>query len=288
MAETLQQQTDRFFRRQLACWPDAANRYRLLNEAEIKTIATGGMQVTVQFNPARIMSSGAKTDKATISRRPCFLCDANRPPQQESINLGEFKILVNPFPILPYHLTIPSVTHRDQLIAGSINQMIDLAGKLDRMTLFYNGPRCGASAPDHFHFQAVGHESLPLIEALENGIRPPFGIIIVDGNDTTRFEQVMDMLPREEDDPEPKVNLLCYMSETTGDVRTVIIPRRRHRPDFYGTGRGQLLISPASVDLAGVFVAPRREDFEAIDSKLLQNIYDQLCFSQQQIDEIIR
>lgn len=288
MTDNLQQLTDRFFKRQLASWSEAGSRYRLLGQTVTKTVKTEGMTVTVQYNPARIVSSGARTDAASIRKRPCFLCDCNRPPQQESIDLGDFKILVNPFPILPYHLTISSATHRDQLISGNIGTMMDLASRLDRMILFYNGPRCGASAPDHLHFQAVERGSLPLVETIENGMRPPFGIIVIDRGDISRFEETIKRLPRQPEDPEPKINLLCYKSETSGCIRTVIIPRRSHRPEFYGTGEGQLLVSPASVDLAGVFVAPRRQDFDAIDSRLLHSIYDQLCFTQQQTDEFIR
>lgn len=277
-----------FFRDQLEAWPEASSRYEALKNVETKTIDVDGFSVTVQFNPARIRSSAARTDATSISARPCFLCDENRPSQQRSIGIDGYKILVNPFPIMPFHLTIPADCHTPQLIGQRFADMGTLARRMSQCTLFYNGPKCGASAPDHFHFQAVETGALPLIAAVENGTHVPFGIIVMDDDNATRFNEIMAALPREADDSEPKINLFRYLSPATGDLRTIIIPRRCHRPDFYGNGDGQMLVSPASVDLAGIVVAPRPEDFEMFNRKRLETLFAQLCYSGEEINEFIR
>lgn len=289
MERITQKQTDQFFNRQLGGWPEVAARFGNLDRAMLKRITVDGMEVTVQFNPDRIRSSAAKTDKKSIAARPCFLCDENRPPQQESLpcHVEGYKILVNPFPICRFHLTIPT-SHCDQRISGRISDMAELADCLDGSVIFYNGPRCGASAPDHFHFQAVGRDELPIVGCIEDGRRLPFGVIVLSGRDSIvhDFGTVMSLLPKEVDEDEPKMNLLCYKSRT-GELKLVIIPRRAHRPTFFGDGDGQMLVSPASIDLAGIMVAPRREDFDAFTEESLRRIFSELCFTQEEVDEMV-
>lgn len=279
---------ENFFDRQLSSWPEPAERFKTLGSVETKTIDVDGFDVTIQFNPARIRSSAANVDKKSIAERPCFLCDANRPKEQASIDLGDFKILVNPFPILPFHLTIPSTAHRDQLLTeADIETMATLAKAMPRRAIFYNGARCGASAPDHFHFQAVDSDVLPMIKTVEANRRLPFGVTIADDASPSDICQILDSLPKDSDENEPKVNLFCYLSDLKAQPRFVIIPRRRHRPSFYGTDKGQMLVSPASIDLAGIMVAPRMEDFQAFDKQRLSEIYNQLCFTQLEVNTFI-
>lgn len=289
MERISQKQTDDFFNRQLSDWPDVAARFEELGQALTKRIAIDGLDVTVQFNPARIRSSAAKTDKKSIASRPCFLCDENRPAEQASLpcHADGYKILVNPFPICRFHLTIPS-RHCDQRIEGRIADMLEFADMLDGSVIFYNGPRCGASAPDHFHFQAVRRDELSLVRSIEDGRELPFGVIVLNGRERiiSDFSIVMRLLPKEDTDDEPKINLLCYKS-APGELKLVIIPRRAHRPSFYGDGEGQMLVSPASIDLAGIMVAPRREDFEAFSAESLRRIYAELCYTRQEVDDMV-
>ncbi|MBO5780658.1 MAG: DUF4922 domain-containing protein [Muribaculaceae bacterium] len=276
-----------FFNKQLAVWPQVAERYKALDGVETKCFDIDGLEVRVQFNPARIRSSAAKVDNDSILARPCFLCEENRPQEQTALQYGESKLLVNPFPIGRFHLTIVGDKHEPQRIEGRIAAMVDLARQLPDCVVFYNGPQCGASAPDHFHFQAIGKDELPIVEAIAEGRKLPFGVITIDVDAyfQQRFADVMSMLPKSDDEPEPKVNLLCFSCDD--QVKIVVIPRRNHRPTFYGEGSEQMLVSPASLDLGGIMVAPRREDFDAFSAVKLRELYAELCYTQAELDAMI-
>lgn len=289
----------KFIADQLAQWPLAANNFAALADVKVKEIEMpGGFKVKVQFNPARIVSSAAKVDKASLQERPCFLCRANRPKEQFGLERGDYEILVNPFPIFPCHLTIPVVDHVPQRIAGRIADMFHIAKELKGYTVFYNGPRCGASAPDHCHFQAGNSDFLPLTEALSH-FHPrkstlavpevmPWGVIVFDvdtADEATRlFARIYNALP-EVNGEEPMLNILCY---TVSDelCRFVVIPRKKHRPSMYGTGEGQMVVSPASVDMAGAFIIPRLEDFEKIDADTISKITSELCYTRAEAEKI--
>lgn len=270
-----------FFEDQLASWQLVGERFRALDRVLAKRFDINGFEVTVTHNPDRIRSSAAKVDKASIAARRCFLCDANRPPEQRHLDWCDYRILVNPFPILPQHFTIIAKQHRPQQVGGAIADMVALSQLMPDFAVFYNGPACGASAPDHFHFQAVRRESLPMFtsDAL------PFGVVRLMGDNATQqqVDAVLGRLPRDEQESEPKVNIFC--SYVAGQPEITIIPRRRHRPDFYG--EEGMLISPASIDLAGVVVAPRLVDYERITPEIIEKIYAQLCFSQSQINTLV-
>lgn len=283
-----------FFDKQLADWHDARARYDALDSVVTKMIDIDGFSVTVTFNPARIKSSAAKIDAASIASRPCFLCDKNRPVEQSHIDLAGLRLLVNPFPILKPHFTLPAIEHCPQHFADNISLMAEVAQALPDMAIFYNGPHCGASAPDHFHFQAVEAAMLPLISAATTHGHIPFGILHFSGVDAVKnTTDALALLPHGVD--EPMVNLFCwhstYKSECAGnnnvlgDTHFIIIPRRRHRPDFYG--EDGMLISPASLDLAGIMVAPRMSDFEKFTPDCLRDIYTQLCFTQTEVNEFV-
>ncbi len=264
---------ENLYRCQMEQWPHARRNYEALDNCECLTINLKGVDVKVRYNPARIRSSAANISKDAISKRPCFLCSTNRPSEQIALDCGEYEVLVNPFPVFRRHLTIPSKSHSPQRIAGRVADMLGIAGELPGMTVFYNGPRSGASAPDHFHFQAIPSEELPLWEAPEQW--PLCHTIVVAGADKAdvarRVEGALLNLKRGE---EPDVNI--YARQIDGAYQAVIIPRAAHRPSCYGTGAGQILISPASVEMAGVIVAPRSEDMEYCSSpQHLINIYNE-------------
>lgn len=262
---------EKFFQSQLQAWPETANRYADLERCERKVCNVRGQQVKVQFNPARIRSCGAKLDVASIAARPCFLCDCNRPAEQMAVDLGDYQLLVNPFPIFSRHFTIPAKEHTPQAIAGRMEDMLRLARLLDGMTVFYNGPHSGASAPDHFHFQAVPTGELPFWQAEQWPWGSPQ---YFEGDDAAVIAgEVEAAIARVNPGQEPDMNIYAR-SLPDGRRQAAVIYRAAHRPANYGPGEGQTLISPASAEMAGVIVAPRQEDFD-------------YCNTPERIDEIL-
>ena len=290
--------------RQLASWPEAARRYSDLREVKTKEITIGGMPVRVQYNPARAVSTLARTDAASIATRPCFLCRENRPQQQESMPFEgcdgrRYEILVNPFPIFPEHFTVPAVDHVPQRIAGRFPDMLRLADTFPDMTVFYNGPESGASAPDHFHFQMGCRGFLPVerhfgllgprtvmrpgaaVIALTSAYIPGLPVITAPDAKSAEaaFLRVLRSLPVSPRTGEPKLNILCWKEQDTCPesrqpvFRILVIPRKAHRPSCYYAPEGEAVrISPASVDLGGVFIVPVEEDFRRTDAEVLQSI----------------
>lgn len=295
-----------FIADQLAQWPMAAANFAALENVKVKEIVTPeGFRIKVQFNPGRIVSSAAKVDAASLKERPCFLCGANRPKEQFGLERGDYEILINPYPIFPRHLTIPDTSHVDQLIVDRVADMMDLANDLDGYTVFYNGPKCGASAPDHMHFQAGNSDFLTIAEAVENAELKtiatdgdatlalvdsmPLKLFVIDAEDhlagARLFRRLYDAIPVPEGEKEPMMNILCYA--TPAGERMLVIPRKRHRPSFYGTeGDDCMLLSPASVDMGGVFITPLEKDFNRLDAALVKKVLDELCLSADEINAI--
>lgn len=253
-------------------------------------------------------SASADVDKAISGERPCFLCDDNRPKEQLSFDWGEYELLLNPYPVSLPHLTIPSRSHKPQLMTpDTIRDMARLTRILPDCAIFYNGPRCGASAPDHFHFQAVekkiaGNMSVrseikvPIPLAREGkstlcishkNLSPFTYLHIISKKDAELiplFKKAWAALPPA--DPEPMVNIIAWKSKLGTEV--VIIPRRAHRPECYGEEESQMLISPACVELMGWFPISRVEDFNALTEEKVEKIYDDVCLTMEQTEEIIQ
>ena len=267
----MKEKVNQLFQEQLKNWELARNNYKALEQVKVKTLTVAGQEYKVQFNPARIVSSAAKVDAQSIKERKCFLCAKNRPPEQNGIPFNErYTILVNPFPIFPRHLTIPLIEHAPQLIASRFGDMLDLAQQLDDYVIFYNGPKCGASAPDHFHFQAGNKGFLPIEKN-----RRKFDMISIESDNKEEvlncFKQIEATLPLVPEDDEPMMNLLVWREAAKWIV--CIFPRKKHRPSCYSTeGKANLLISPASVDLGGVFITPLEKDFEKITARDISEI----------------
>lgn len=285
--------------RQLATWETARHSYEALTGVRVKELNVRGVPYKVQFNPARIVSSGAKVDAKSIRERRCFLCAANRPAEQEGIPfLGHYELLVNPFPIFPRHLTIPETEHVPQLIGHRFADMLELARELTDFTIFYNGPRCGASAPDHAHFQAGNRGFMPIeadwrtrigetvvqtecatLYSLDDAPRTTLVIDTDDADEACRFFQtIYHALPVPEGDQEPMMNILALYESSRWTI--FVFPRAKHRPACYTTeGDARLLSSPASVDLGGVFITPVEQDFLKITADDVAQILSEVCLS---------
>lgn len=300
---------DRLIEQQRDEWPMCGRNFDALQQVRVKELQLPGVTFKVQFNPGRIASSGAKVDAKAIAERPCFLCERNRPDVQRGIDVeGRYTLLVNPFPIFPRHLTIPDNTHTPQRIAGRITDMLALAAALDGYVIFYNGPRCGASAPDHMHFQAGNADFLSLPAAVD---KAPQETVATEGTATLKlctalpvrtfvidaaraadaealFGRLLAAMPVRKGDEEAMMNVLA-MARPHGTMRLIVIPRKRHRPSFYGTeGPGCMLISPASVDLGGVIITPREADFESVTAADIMRLIDECCLNEQEINNIAR
>lgn len=249
-------------------------------------------------------SLSAKVDKESIDKRPCFLCHENRPAEQRVILWEDYEILANPYPLADYHFTIASVEHTPQRILGHIKDMARLARLMAGNCVFYNGPLCGASAPDHLHFQAFKenmainvwrplNELVEIIKIGRSRIYTPkederlFPYLIIESTADKElaeiFNRIYHSLPPA--DPEPMMNIV--MHKNGGKMRTMIVPRRRHRPTFYGTGEGEMLISPASVEMLGTFITSRKEDFDRLDAKTVKKIYREVCLTPKTFDNVI-
>jgi SpoIID/LytB domain protein len=275
----------RFFNRQLEMWEDARHRFRDLKHVEVRQLSD---QLKVQFNPARIVSTGAKIDKHTLDERPCFLCERNRPKEQMTKQIDDhFQLLVNPFPILPVHFTIPATKHQPQSIYRHYGEMHRLLSLHSELMVFYNGPKCGASAPDHLHFQAGTSGVLPLqtnwqrlsrnltdvisltdeekISVLRDFLVPAFVIISKsEDSDEELFHRLYRSMPMRGDESEPMMNIIAWRK---GDeFISVVTPREKHRPDaYFAEGEAQMMVSPGALDMAGLIITPREEDFSKIN-----------------------
>ncbi len=300
----------RFFNRQLAVWDEARQRYRDLTRVETRELMTDGLSLEVQWNPARICSTGAKMDAKTLAQRPCFLCQENRPKEQLRCTLdGSYELLVNPYPILPVHFTLPALRHHRQAILPMYGELLRLVHRYRGYTLLYNGPRCGASAPDHAHLQLICSGMLPLqrswqrlsrnlIEVTgdgETGIWQipdyPAAAFLVRSHDeksgTRLFRRLYDSLPMQSGDTEPMMNIIAWQQ---GDaLLAVVLPRRKHRPDCYtATGQEQYLISPGAVDMGGLIITPREEDFRRLTAEKATAILQEMSLPADAVAETVR
>lgn len=296
-------EVEEFFTSQLAEWQLVADRFAVLRMVKTKTLKVGNATFKAQFNPARIISSAAKVDAESLKARKCFLCDENRPVEQVGLPIdGNYKILVNPYPIFPKHFTIPSRCHTSQSIVGRLSHMMDIARVLVDYEVFYNGPRCGASAPDHMHFQAGNKGFMPwhddLCRARVEQVRCEHNatMSIVDGlaraaviiraqsidAGAAMFELLLGSLPVPDGDVEPMMNVLC--SYDGGEWIITVFPRKKHRPSCYGAdGADNILISPASVDMGGTLALPLEKDYDRIGEKEITAILNEVCFSAEEI-----
>lgn len=286
---------------QVDAWRLAREGYSVLESVKTKTFLFDSFVVKVQFNPGRLVSTSAKTDPRSVSERPCFLCQQNLPPEQKAILYGDsYLILVNPFPIFNEHFTIVHVEHRPQRIVGSFETLLDLTADLgSRYVLLYNGPRSGASAPDHLHFQAGNRSFIPIdfdypavkerfgralpaptalrVTAVNGYLRRFIGIESGEKGALVRaFEKISERWQAWSGErEEPMMNLLVFLDES--GWRMILIPRSKHRPSHYfREGERRILMSPGAVDLGGTCTVPAREDFDRITRDDVVEIFEEV------------
>lgn len=297
----------RFFNRQLEVWTDARHRFRDLKHVETRQFSD---QLKLQWNPARIVSTDAKIDKKTLGERPCFLCDKNRPKDQMSKQIDEkFHLLVNPFPILPVHFTIPARKHQPQLIYKNYGEMHRFISLHSDLMVFYNGPKCGASAPDHLHFQAGTNGILPLqtnwqrlsrnltdiislndeekISVVRDFIVPAFVIISKSAeSDEALFRRLYKAMPQRGDETEPMMNIISWRKGE--EFISVVIPREKHRPEaYFAEGDAQFVVSPGALDMSGLIITPREEDFRKLTEEKALSLLQECGVSEEKMNAII-
>ncbi|NLM92278.1 MAG: DUF4922 domain-containing protein [Bacteroidales bacterium] len=304
----LKKQAEALFDDQLQNWDLAKANYRSLQKVVTKHLPFSGQaEIRVQYNPERIYSTSAKVDPKSVSERPCFLCPVFLPQKQKAVPFKhDYLVLVNPFPIFPRHLTIPYKDHIPQQLSGRFSDMLDLARALDDFVVFYNGPRCGASAPDHFHFQAgikgfmpidddfekplkvlLGEQNGSKIWSLENYLRH---ILVFSSPDPQWLEEKLSHAVRvlsefDKGHDEPMMNVLASWNDD--HWRIFLFPRKAHRPwQFFAEGPQQILLSPAAVDMGGVLIIPRQEDFDKLNLQSSQDIFSQVTLEAEHWEQL--
>jgi hypothetical protein len=290
---------------QLHTWQVVQDNYAALDFVQIRRIECLGREVLLQFNPKRIRSSAAKVDKASLEARPCFFC--YRPKEQESVIYNsDFEILVNPYPIFQEHLTIPLLRHERQQVKPYMGTMLDLAKSLPSFAIFYNGPKCGASAPDHMHFQAGTREGFPVIQNWireekkiiweKNGVNlymnsyiSPTTLFLVSKDREgvlELFERLYDLLEIKQEEYEPRINLLTWVNQEEWII--CLFPRESSRPScYYAEENDKILISPATVEMSGLFITPLESDFLKVTAKDLQKIWQEVSVEKDKIESLI-
>jgi len=283
---SLPRMMERLLAAQKKAWSDLQKNYLSLEKRLVRELSSGASILRVEFNPGRINSTSANTDALAVSSRACFLCRENLPPAQKGILYrGKYLVLCNPYPIFDNHFTVANLEHTPQNIQGSIEAFLSLLTDLcPQFTIFYNGPECGASAPDHLHFQACPSGVIPVesvrylpaerassfagcgIYAVEDAGR---AMVLVESPDTAAIKaallKIIDSLKkRAAGKTEPLLNMIAW--KAGGAYRAVLFPRRKFRPDcYYAAGEERVLVSPAAVEMGGLIITPLERDFGSMD-----------------------
>ncbi len=292
-------------------WELVGKNFNNLEQVKIKYFNIEGYELKVQFNPSRIVSSSAKIDKKSLKKRACFLCAENLPAEQKGIKYkNDYIILVNPFPIFTEHLTIPKLEHVPQSIENSFEDLLMLSFDLkDNFFVFYNGPKCGASAPDHLHFQA-GIKNYTPLEKFYKTLTKNNGTIIFRNESTkvciiktifqnfiyistsskdsanNHFEKLLSFLKTLDiNEAEPKLNIVSFYEDDKWNI--FVFPRFKHRPEqyFYEDER-KILFSPAAAEMTGVCILPREEDFGKITKAELLDMFNQVKIKSAVLDKL--
>lgn len=305
---TIQEISNQLFEEQITGWPLLGANWEELDATLLKSFKFEGFSIKVQFNPKRITSSAAKLDKGSIEKRPCFLCQENRPPEEDHVDLSsDYELLCNPYPIFQKHFTIAKLEHSPQIIEPEFSSMLDMSRDLPELAVFYNAPSSGASAPDHMHFQAGSRGLMPIekeigtlmehygkclasgegysFTAVDDGLRR-FLVLESDRKELLElaFTQISAFMRRLGDGEEPMLNILAYFK---AKWQILVFPRILHRPwQFFEEGEKNILLSPASVDMGGLMITPREKDFNKITKEDIEDIFSQIGLTTQQFDQL--
>lgn len=299
--EPLLPRIEALFAQQRSTWPALREGEAALRYLQTRTLTSDGERIVVQVNPARRRSTQAKVDSQSIAARPCFLCPDNMPPEERGVAFEDLVILPNPFPILPKHCTIADRAHRPQQLTGRVDTLLRLAAAIGPdMAAFYNGPRCGASAPDHFHFQASSAADIPILAqlpSLANGhqrvAHSGFGrslLVFASPNSAdvqADVERTIDSLGRlENTNAEPMFNLLaCFRA---GRYVVVLFPRAAHRPACYlAKGPERIAVSPAVLEMSGILVVTDPQQFDRVDAATAEFIYKQVSIAGAEFEALV-
>ncbi len=302
MSGNLSEAAKKLFELQCNDWKFCRNNYEQLKNVRVKDFRFGSYKIKAQFNPGRIISTSAKVDPKSINERKCFLCEENLPPEQKGIIYNKsYSILVNPYPIFPIHFTLTNLVHQPQRIIDTFPDLLKFSKDLGKnFTVIYNGPRCGASAPDHLHFQAGIKYFLPIDDEADL-IANEFGNVLSDESELVvmrvddglrkyiHIESPEEDLIKEffknfykayseliNETQEPLMNIVSFYNEEFG-WRIIIFLRAKHRSHHYfEEGEKKILVSPAAIDLGGVCILPREEDFNKVNEELIKEIFDEV------------
>jgi len=284
---------EKLFEGQTRAWPQLAKGIEGLARARTRAVRIDWFEVFIRHVPHRVASTTAPVDRESIAKRPCFLCAANLPPEEEGLQFGDdFTIYCNPFPIVDRHLTIAHKEHGSQRIANQFGSMLDLAVALPGYFVIYNGPECGASAPDHMHFQAGSRALFPIEKetAELTGVTVPDytrNVFVFCGRDRSalidRMNHAVELLAETTGRrDEPLINVAVFHER--GKWVGYLFPRGKHRPEAFHTG--ELTVSPASIDLCGIFVVPLAEDFKKITGDAIAAIFREVTLPDDQFQEV--
>jgi hypothetical protein len=291
-------------------WSKLKDAYEILKTLKTRALLVNGFSVLLYHNPGRLTSATTAVGQKDIKDRPCFLCLHNLPHQQKGILYRkEYIILCNPMPVFPSHLTVAHVTHQPQAISDNFDAFLALMADLgEGWVTLYNGPRCGASAPDHLHFQALPVGRLPIEQELRQGTKLSLAaqigsvsiytaneigreVIVLKGDDRASmvnvFAEVLACL-REvaPTGDEPMMNAAGFYE--TGSWHVALFPRRKHRPDaFFREGDERIVVSPGAVEMAGILVTPLERDFEGLDATAVEAIYREVSLDGSILAEVL-
>ncbi|HUN58466.1 MAG TPA: DUF4922 domain-containing protein [Candidatus Binataceae bacterium] len=286
------EELEELFERQVRAWPQLANGIEGLAHAQTRQVKIDWFDILVRHIPHRVLSTTAAVDRESVAKRPCFLCAGNLPPEEEGLAFGaDFTIYCNPFPIVDRHVTIAHREHRPQGIVNQFGNMLDLAAALPGYFVIYNGPECGASAPDHMHFQAGSRRLFPIATdtaGLTSGVVTNYrrNVFLLRGSERPalidRMNRIIERLAEITSKPlEPMVNIAMFYERD--EWVTYLFPRRKHRPEAFYTK--ELTVSPAAIDLCGIFVVPLTGDFEKITGEAIAGIFREVTLPDDQFEE---
>jgi len=291
-------------------WPKLWQAYESLKDVRVRGLECSGFAVRLQYNAGRMINSLASVDQEDIKERQCFLCAENLPQEQKGIFYrNEYLVLCNPRPVFHSHLTVVHINHRRQEIADNFGMFLQLIADLGSgWVVLYNGPQCGASAPDHLHFQVVPSGQMPIEKEIGDGTKRTGitevnavklyrakdlgrGIIVLEGSDPValgnvfiKFQGGLQKVLRM--DEEPMMNVAGFYEG--GAWRLIVFPRAKHRPDaFFREGDERIVVSPAVIEMGGVIVTPMERDFERLDAKAVEAIYREVSLDAAIVDDAI-